>query len=397
MQLKSTVSSHRIKSIDLLRGIVIVIMALDHVRDYFHADAFVYDPLDLSQTSVVLFFTRWITHFCAPVFIFLAGTSAFISGSRKNVRELSAFLFKRGLWLIILEFTVLNFGWFFNIKFEFIGLIVIWALGIGMIVLAGLVYLPWKWVLVIGLVMVFGHNALDAIHVPGTGIDSFGWSLIHEQRLFQLTETRSLFVGYPLVPWIGVMALGYCLGNLYKPAVETAKRKKSLLIIGSLSVLLFIVLRFTNLYGDPNPWLVQSSPVYTFLSFLNVSKYPPSLLYLLITLGLAILVLAFAEGVSNAFSRFALVFGRVPMCFYILHIYLIHILALIAALFTGYKVSDMIFSAWINTSASLHGYGFNLLTTYMVWFAVVAALYPVCKWYGEYKRVNREKWWLSYL
>ena len=207
---------NRIESIDLLRGIVMVIMALDHVRDYFHADAFLYDPLDLTQTSVVLFFTRWITHFCAPVFVFLAGTSAFLVGHRKGKRELSGFLLKRGLWLVFLELTVVNFAWFFNIHFTLVLLVVIWALGVSMIVLAGLIHLPKKVVLAIGVLLVAGHNLLDTVHVGGADWKAVGWALLHEFTFFDF-ENFNLFVGYPLLAWIGVMALGYCFGVIISP------------------------------------------------------------------------------------------------------------------------------------------------------------------------------------
>jgi uncharacterized membrane protein len=390
--MKLSLPSHRIESIDLLRGVVIVIMALDHVRDYFHAGAFLYDPTDLSQTSVPLFFTRWITHFCAPVFVFLAGTSAYQIGIKKSIPELSAFLVKRGVWLIFLELTVINFAWFFNITFSFIALTVIWSLALGMIVLAGLVRLPFKWILGIGLAMVLFHDVLDSIHY-----DTLSWALTHEQNTFSWGAGRNLFVGYPLIPWVGVMALGYCLGSLYKPTVAPEKRKKILIRLGVLSVLVFIVIRWINVYGDPNPWWVQENPVFTFLSFLNVNKYPPSLLYLLVTLGPALLFLAFTEKVTGWIAHAGIIFGRVPMFFYVLHIYLIHIVALIAATSTGFAASTMVFDRWVTTSPDLKGYGFSLGVVYLVWIAVIVIMYPLCKRYEIYKRNNKDKAWLSYL
>ncbi len=394
--MNSQTKSNRIESIDLLRGIVMVIMALDHVRDYFHADAFLFDPLDLEKTSVLLFFTRWITHFCAPVFLFLAGTSAFLVGERKGKKELSIFLFKRGLWLVFLELTVVNFAWFFNIHFTLMLLVVIWALGISMIVLALLIHLPKKLILIVGLLLVAGHNLLDTIHVDGNGWDAIGWAVLHQFQFFSF-ENFSLFVGYPLLPWVGTMTLGYCFGSLY--TLDPAVRKQYLIKLGGAAILLFIAIRATNLYGDPSPWSVQSSPLFTVLSFINVTKYPPSFLYLLITLGCSILFLAFAEGAVGKLNRAFVIIGRVPMFYYLLHLYLIHGLALIAAIATGFGFSSMVnFETWVTMRESLIGYGFNLWVTYGVWIFVVLTLYPLCKWYEQYKRNHtKKKWWLSYV
>jgi uncharacterized membrane protein len=389
-------SSNRIESIDLLRGLVMVIMALDHVRDYFHADAFLFNPTDLDKTTVAIFMTRWITHFCAPVFVFLAGTSAFMIGSRKGKKELSAFLLKRGVWLIVLEFTVLNFAWFFNIHFSLIALTVIWALAIGMISLALFIHLPFKAILVLGILLVAGHNILDPIHVAGEGADAIGWSLLHEQGGFQFPFTF-VFVGYPIIPWIGVMLLGYCFGSLYQPSYDALTRKKILLSIGGGAIVLFVLLRLLNMYGDPAPWSVQKNPLFTFLSFINVTKYPPSLLYVLITLGPALIFLAVSEKYKGKLTQALVSLGRVPMFYYILHLYMIHILAVIAAILTGYTLSDMVFNTWVTSSPALKGYGFSLGVVYLVWIAVVLVLYPLCKWYDTYKINHREQWWLSYL
>lgn len=391
------IKSTRIESIDLLRGIVMIVMALDHVRDYFHADAFLYDPTDMSKTSVILFFTRWITHFCAPVFIFLAGTSAFLIGLRKSKQELSVFLLKRGLWLVFLELTIVNFAWFFNVQFSLITLFVIWALGIGMIVLAASIHLPFKITLAIGALMVAGHNVLDGFHVEGNGIEAILWSMLHQFQGFPLSESYFLFVGYPIVPWIGVMLLGYCFGVFYQSSYSQASRQKILLYLGSGLVVLFVLIRFINGYGDPHPWSVQPDPVFTVLSFLNVTKYPPSLLYILVTLGPAILFLAISENYFGSISQWIKILGRVPMFYYLLHLYLIHLLALVAAMVTGYEASDMVFNTWVTNSPNLVGYGFSLWVVYIVWIGVVVILYPLCKWYDAYKVAQRNKWWLSYL
>jgi uncharacterized membrane protein len=389
--------SARIESIDLLRGIVMIVMALDHVRDYFHADAFLYDPTDLSKTSVVLFFTRWITHFCAPVFIFLAGTSAFLIGVRKSKQDLSVFLLKRGIWLIILELTIVNFAWFFNAQFSLITLFVIWALGIGMIVLAACIHLPFRAILAIGVLMVVGHNVFDNFQVDGNGPAAILWSMVHQFQGFSLSESYSLFVGYPIIPWIGVMMLGYCFGTFYQATYSQADRKKILLYLGFSLVALFVVIRLINVYGDPNSWSMQPNPVFTVLSFLNVTKYPPSLLYVLVTLGPAILFLAISENYYGSVSQKIKILGRVPMFYYLLHLYLIHLLALTAALLTGYEASDMVFNTWVTNSPNLVGYGFSLWVVYVVWISVVLILYPLCKWYDTYKATQRSKWWLSYL
>jgi uncharacterized membrane protein len=392
---QSLEKSARIQSIDLLRGLVMIIMALDHVRDYFHADAFLYNPLDVEKTSVALFFTRWITHFCAPVFVFLAGTSAFLVGARKGKKELSAFLLKRGLWLVVLEFTVINFAWFFNVQFSFFALTVIWALGMGMVVLAGAVHLPYKVILGLGLAFVAGHNLLDSVRIE-EGAAAIGWSVIHQPNAFRLGDIL-LFVGYPLLPWAGVMMLGYCFGKLYTPSVDAAARKKTLLALGTGAILLFVIIRLLNAYGDPSSWSVQRDGVYTFLSFMNVTKYPPSLLYVLATLGPAFIFLAFSEKLTGRLAQYVIALGRVPMFYYIVHIYAIHILAVAAALATGYQFSDMTFTTWVTDSPLLKGYGFGLGVTYLVWVGVVLALYPLCLWYDRYKTNHREQWWLSYL
>jgi uncharacterized membrane protein len=391
------IKPNRIESIDLLRGIVMIFMALDHVRDYFHADAFVFDPTDVTKTNVLLFFTRWITHYCAPVFVFLSGTSAFLVGIRKGKKALTTFLITRGLWLIFLELTVINLAWFFNFQFPIITLIVIWALGIGMIVLAAFIHLPSNLILAVGIILVAGHNALDSFHVAGNGADAIGWAVLHEFKLFPLGEARTLFVGYPVIPWIGVMLLGYCFGRLYQPSFVAPVRRKKLFLIGGSVTLLFIVIRAINGYGDPSHWSSQPDPVFTFLSFLNVSKYPPSLLYVLMTLGPAILFLAVAEKNAGNLAKGIIVIGRVPLFYYLIHIYLIHVLAVVGAVLTGYSVSDMVFTTWVTDSPDLKNYGFSLGVVYLVWAGVVLALYPLCKWYDGYKTAHRDNQWISYL
>jgi uncharacterized membrane protein len=396
LEAKTTTKFARIQSIDLLRGIVIIIMALDHVRDYFHADAFLFNPLDLEKTNVPLFFTRWITHFCAPVFVFLAGTSAFLVGARKSKKELSSFLLTRGLWLIVLELTVMNFGWFFNIQFSLIVLQVIWALGFGMIALAGAVHLSFNIILALGIILVGGHNLLDGIRVEGNGVDAMIWAILHGFQFFDFGD-RFFFAGYAVIPWTGIMLLGYCFGKLYLPPVSREERRKKLLRLGYGAIILFIVLRLFNIYGNPAPWVSQENGVYTFLSFINVNKYPPSLQFILLMLGPAMLFLAAAEKLTGNFWQKITALGRVPLFFYIVHVYVIHIIALIAALATGFELKDMVFNTWITDSPNLRGYGFNLGIAYLFWIGIVLMLFPLCLWYDRYKTQHKEKKWLSYL
>lgn len=395
--MNNILKSNRIESIDLLRGIVMIIMALDHVRDYFHADAYLFNPLNLDKTNAAIFATRWVTHFCAPVFVFLAGTSAYLVGIRKGKKELSKFLLTRGLWLVFLELTVMNIGWFFNFHFSLIVLQVIWALGMCMIILAAAIHLPLKLIVALGIVFVAGHNLLDNFHVQGEEVDAIGWALLHEFQAFDLAGT-TLFIGYGLIPWTGVILLGYCFGWLYQSGIDAALRKKILLYLGFGSILLFTIARMINVYGDPIPWKEQSTALFTFLSFINVNKYPPSIFYLLVTLGPAFLFLAFSENQKGKLAQNVISLGRVPMFYYIVHVYIIHVLALFAALATGFDASDMVFtSTWITDSPNLVGYGFSLGITYVIWIVLVLALFPLCKWYDGYKIRNKEKWWLSYL
>ncbi len=390
------VKSKRIHSIDMLRGIVMIIMALDHVRDYFHAGAFQFDPTDLSRTDVPLFFTRWITHFCAPVFTFLAGASAFLNGTKKTKKELSVFLFTRGLWLVIAEVLIITLGWTFNPEYPVLILQVIWALGVSMMVLSVLIYLPLTIILVTGLALIFGHNLLDLGQTPGEQSTSFLMAVLHKQHFFFM-KPFSVMLGYPVTPWIGIMLTGYAFGQLYLPTYDNVKRKRALLWLGLSAVALFIIIRFINTYGDPRPWSSQKTPLFTFLSFLNTTKYPPSLLYTLMTLGPALLFLAFAEKPLNRLTEKFVVLGRVPMFFYILHIYLIHLLAVIAAAVSGYKWSDMVLTGWVSMNAQLQGYGYSLVFVFILWIIMIIGVYPLCKRYDEYKRMNRTKWWLSYI
>ncbi len=388
------ITKTRIQSIDLLKGLVMVIMALDHCRDYFHYSAFFFDATDPEQTTWAIFITRFITHFCAPAFSFLAGVSAFMIGKRKPINELSSFLFKRGLWLVFVEIIIINFAWKFDLNFTHIGLQTIWSLGISMIVLAGLIHLPKKLILAFSLVIIFGHNLLDNIHFEG----SYLWSMLHQPQKFEFAEGHKIIFAYSLLPWIAVMSLGYCFGSLYNSSFDVKKRKRILNVIGIGSLVLFFILIAINKYGNPVQWTNYGITSKTLMSIFNVNKYPPSLLYLLITLGGTVLFLANAEKLKGKVVNFFCVFGRVPFFYYILHIFLIHIIAVFAAEFTGFGWEIMVsMPKFVTRVEALKGYGFNLITVYIIWIIVIVLLYPLCKKFDSYKQSHKEKWWLSYL
>lgn len=391
-----TATKKRIQSIDILRGIVMIIMALDHVRDYFHNDAFQHDPVDPATTTPFLFFTRFITHFCAPTFLFLAGTSAYLVGLRKTKAALSGFLIKRGLWLVLIEAVVISLAWTFNPLFNTIIFQVIWAIGISMVLLGLAIRLPYGVIFALGAMIVFGHNLLDHAEAVRHHNVNFFWDLLHDAAFdnYTFAPHHVLVIAYAFLPWTGIMFMGYCAGRLFAPTVDTHKRQKSLLLIGSGLVLLFVVLRLINDYGNPEPWTHQRNGMATFLSFMNVHKYPPSLMYDCITLGPALILLALLENVQNRFTAFAKVFGRVPFFYYVLHLYLIHIFTVIAFFLSGYGTKDIAGQSPFYFRPVQFGY--NLWVVYLVWVIVILVLYPLCKWYNKYKS-EHSQWWLSYL
>ncbi|MEO8406316.1 MAG: heparan-alpha-glucosaminide N-acetyltransferase domain-containing protein [Chitinophagaceae bacterium] len=389
--------SKRVESIDLLRGIVMIIMAIDHVRDYFSYEAFIYSPTDLSKTNVFLFFTRWITHYCAPIFVFLAGVSAHLYGVKRTKKQLALFLLTRGLWLVFAECFIVTLGWTFNPTYPVFNLQVIWAIGISMVFMSALIFLNLRVILTIGILLIAGHNLIDTVHVPGNGASSILWSMIHDEGDFKVGHL-SLFIHYPILPWLGIMAIGYYFGKLYTYGYDPEMRRTILLSLGIGSIVLFILLRLSNVYGDASHWAIQNNAVFTFLSFLNVTKYPPSLLYALMTIGPALLFLGLSEKSLGKWGKRITVFGRVPFFYYILHIALIHLLAIGGAMILGYSWTDMILHNRVNRTVELKGYGFNIGIVYMVWAAVILILYPLCKKYDRYKRANQStKWWLSYV
>ena len=367
----------RIESIDLMRGIVMVVMALDHARDFLTSLS--YDPTDLSKASTALFLTRFVTHYCAATFVFLAGTSAFLSISRgKTKNQAARFLLSRGLWLVILELTIIRFGWLMNLNYSFIFLQVIWAIGVSMLVLAVLIYLPRPVIALFGLLLIFGHDLFDKVSAasfsPATKLI---WEFLHVQGLYSIGKLQ-VFVLYPLVPWIGIMAVGYCFGALYK--MEALKRRKLLVIFGSSAIVLFILIRAYNFYGDPSKWTDQHSWYRDILSFIDVSKYPPSLDYVLITLGPVMLLLAAFENAHNKVTDIFLVYGRVPLFYYTLHLYLLRLLCIMAFIIANKQ----------------KGYSFGLPVVYGIWLLVVFILYFPCRWFMKYKQTHKQ-WWLSYL
>ncbi len=371
----------RILSIDILRGMVMVVMALDHTRDYF--SGYKFDPTDLQHASAIMFFTRWITHFCAPVFVFLTGTSAFLSLRKMGSKKEAAWrLFTRGVWLVILELTFVRLGWTFDFDYSQIFLQVIWAIGISMVFLSAFIFLPRPAILAIGLAMIFGHNLLDGLHP--TGDAGILWIFLHVQSPIQYGHGNTIMVFYPLIPWIGVMATGYCFGALF--TLEEARRNKLLLLTGISAIVLFIIVRASNLYGDPSPWVMEENWYRTLLSFVNCTKYPPSLCYLLMTLGPAITALPLLEKMSGAVGRIFLVYGRVPLFYYVLHLYLLHSMAIVADYFIKGDTRITIFS---------HP-GWLLQSVYIFWILAVVILYFPSRWFMHVKQRNKQ-WWLSYL
>jgi uncharacterized membrane protein len=416
----------RLDAIDLLRGVVMVVMALDHVRDYFNNTLFTDPPTDatnLHTTNAALFLTRWVTHFCAPTFVFLAGTGAFLAGSRgKTRKQLSWFLLSRGLWLVLLEITLVRLGWSFNFHYgrEFGGG-VIWAIGWSMVLLSGLVFLPTSAVTVFGVALVAFHNLMDGKTAPQVGLPGWLWVILHSPGDFRLLDTMPLKLqemlmevwprltdfrfgtGYSLLPWLGVMSAGYGFGSLF--LLDRAERRRQLFGLGIALSLVFVALRYSNAYGDPSawrdgdagPWSVQGNFAFTLFSFVNCHKYPPLLLFLLMTLGPAITALALFDRDCGRVGRFFVTFGRVPLFYYLFHIPLIHGLV-VGTDYLRYGWSPYLSDApWtIDRKHVPPNYGYDLPVVYLVWLSVVLLLYPLCWWFAGVKR-RRKDAWLSYL
>ena len=378
----------RVASVDILRGAVMVLMALDHVRDYVTNLRF--QPENLARGSAALFATRWVTHFCAPAFALLAGIGIGLSMARgKPAGAMSRFLITRGLWLIVLDSVVTAIG--FQFGFELIPVIalVLWALGCSMIVMAALIHLPTPIVAAFALVTIAGHNLLDGIRPADWGALAPLWHVLHVPGL---AIPGKLIVAYPLIPWVAVMALGYVVAGVYQ--WEPARRRRVLIGAGLAASVLFVALRAVNAYGNPFPWAAQRTPALTVASFLNVLKYPPSLEFLLMTLGPALIALALLERARGRVAQWLAVIGRVPLFFYVVHIYLAHLAGMTIALVQGGELRRI--PVVTDPGAIPPWFGVSLPGVYLAWIAVVLAMYPLCRWYGRLKQ-RRTDWWLSYL
>lgn len=372
----------RYPAIDALRGAVMIIMALDHIRDFLSLSAMSFSPEDLSRTTPALFLTRWITHFCAPVFMFTAGMGAYFWWQNNRTKaQLSTFLWTRGLWLVILELTVMQLAFNFNFSSRYpVLLTILWALGMSMIILAALVHLPLRLLAVLSVAVIALHNCLDGFRLP----------VLHQGGAFQFAGL--VFVAaYPLIPWFAVMAAGFCFGSIYRRGMS--------LKIGLALTIAFLLLRAANVYGDPAPWSVQRSGVFTLLSFLRCTKYPPSLDFLLMTLGPALMFLAWLDRRTWSAANPLIVFGRVPLFYFLVHFYTIHVVAVLMA-WVRYGQISFMFGPLPSMGGSLKsfppGLGYDLWVVYVVWVLIVAALYPLCRWFAGVKSRRRD-WWLSYL
>ncbi|MGM9475728.1 DUF1624 domain-containing protein [Pedobacter sp. GSP4] len=395
MNADRTTLSKRILSIDILRGLVMIIMALDHTRDFFHVGAMTGDPLNPDTTTGMLFFTRWITHFCAPTFVFLSGLSAYLSAQNKTPSAVSAFLLKRGLWLVFIEIVIISLGLTFNPMYNFIILQVIWAIGCSMILLGLASRLSHKSVLIIGLVLVFGHNLFNLFPAPSNETGGLILKIFFTASGTVVPLSNNHFVGvfYAILPWTGVMFVGYGIGAWYKKGYIEVQRKRNLLILGSLTVLLFVALRLINVYGDPVPRKEYHDVFKNLLSFFNVNKYPPSLQYVSMTLGPAILILAFTENISNWFTKITSLYGAVPFFYYVLHFYLLHTILVVVFFATGHSTKEIVQIPFLFRPPT---FGFSLPIVYLIWLFVVASLYLPCRWFKKYKETHQQ-WWLRYV
>mgnify|MGYP000990313859 CR=1 FL=1 len=377
----------RDEAIDALRGAVMVLMALDHTRDFWGDGR--RDPTNLITTSVALFATRWVTHYCAPVFVLLAGVSAWISAEGRSPATATRALVTRGLWLVALELTVVRFGWLFNLDYRFTFVQVIWAIGWSMVCLAGLARLGTQGAALVGAAMVLGHNLFDGLHAERFGALAWLWRVLHDGGRLEPVTGHRVFVAYPLVPWIGVMALGYALGPWMR--FDVARRRRALLRTGAALTVAFVLLRAANVYGDPSPWASQPRAGFTLLSFVRCTKYPPSLDYLLMTLGPSLMVWGALTGRALGRWRAVVTFGRVPLFFYLAHLPLLHAMAGLWLYAHG---------GWAAIEAAQRsdaGTGGSLPLVYAAWAAGLALLWPLCRWFEGVKARHRGAWWTAYV
>jgi uncharacterized membrane protein len=385
----------RIASIDITRGIVMVIMALDHVRDLLHVNAISQSPTNLETTTPALFFTRWITYLCAPAFVFLAGTSAYLSYKKKNdVAASRRFLIKRGVYLIALEFVVVNFLLYFDPLYHNLLFEVIAAIGFGFIVLGLLLNVPVGILGAIGIVIIFCHNLTALIPFAGNTTGKAVFNFFFSPGGFPLSANRVFVVAYPPLPWLGIMLAGFACGRLFEWSSE--KRMRLLIRLGLVSLVLFTLVRFVNIYGDPLPWAAQKSAVFTFLSFMNVTKYPPSLLFCLVTLGFMLLVLAFTEGRNHKLLQLVAVYGKVPLFYFLLHFLVIHVIMVVVMLMQGFSWEQLEFASGLFGRPKGVSSGIGLWVVYAIWIGVVVLLYKPCLWFGKFKS-KQSYWWLKYI
>lgn len=388
---------HRIESIDILRGAVMLIMAIDHIRDFFHASP---EPTDLAVTTPILFFTRFITHFCAPSFVFLSGMSAYLAGTRRTENQLGLFLIKRGLWLLVVEVALITLAITLNPFYNVFILQVIWAIGGSMILLGLMVRLkvPVKAIVAIGVIILLGHNIFDIDKVDFINNTVAGKMLFSGAgfgAFVPFGANRGMLVAYALLPWASVMFIGYGFGQLYRKTFDAVRRRKILLYSGLGTLLFFLVFRYFNIYGDPNPWAVQKTTSLSIISFFNVTKYPCSLLYLSVTIGTALVVLSVTERIKSRFTDIIVIYGNVPFFYYLCHWYLIRLLTVILFFAWGYHTNQI-----INPKQPIlfqpEGFGVSLLGVYGIWLLVIFILYFPCRWFSNYKKTH-DQWWLSYL
>ncbi|MFP2928583.1 DUF1624 domain-containing protein [Pyxidicoccus sp. 3LG] len=383
-QASRAVSAKRIVTIDALRGFVMLLMLVDHAREFFYMHAQVSDPVNLATTPPDLFFTRLAAHLCAPVFVALTGLSAWLYGQRRGgKRAASEFLLKRGLFLIVLELTLVNFAWTFSLAPATWFLQVIWAIGWSMVALAGLLWLPGFALLAVGLAIVFGHNLLDSLSVepgqPGAAL----WAILHDRGYIALPWDARARTSYPLLPWIGVIALGHAIGPWFAPSTDAAKRRRRLWLLGGAALTLFIVLRWVNVYGEPVPWVSGATPLLTVISFLNLTKYPPSLDFLLLTLGTGALLLVLLERLPARVLALLTTFGAAPLFFYLAHLYLLHALNRVVLLMVGPNQGTLLS---VPNIAALWGLAAGVSVP--LWFA--------CRWFVGLKARSNSAW-MSYL
>jgi uncharacterized membrane protein len=386
----------RIRGIDTVRGLIMVIMTLDHCRDFLHFQGPQYAPTNMATTTVILFFTRWITHFCAPTFVLLSGVSAWLAGSKRTRAELTGFLFKRGLWLVVTDLLLITFLFTFDPRYHVFVLEVLWAIGCGLILLGMLIKLrvPALLIGVIGCILVVGHNLLDYLPVPDKGMagNLFTFLLTGRGAIVPLGGDRIVALLYAALPWSAVLLIGYAIGSLYVTGYAAGRRRRLLLTMGSGLVILFVLLRWINAYGDPAPWSAQRNMAHSLLSFLNATKQPPSLIFLSMTLGPVLILLALIEKGANRFAAFCAIYGNVPYFYFLAHLILLRSMNVLLIIGSGIPMkSDGSPLVW-----QAQGFGYPLWAVYLYWVFVVMALYLPCKWYGRYKR-TQQHWWLSYV